>query len=295
MMLAVAAVVVGAASLAWACTPQAQITLSPQEGAPGSTVIVRGSQFVPDQPVQIYWGSSSGTPLGQATGPSFSKAVTIPENASAGVTNVVARSGVWEAKDAFKVVPNDPPPPSGPGGGSSNPPGGGGSKPGGAGQPTGNPNGTGQRDSGGPGGGPDRADRTGAPGSGGPATGAERSARGGLRSNPAVMKTRSGQVVFGGSVPVGAPQAAAGAIRSTRRSASGDLWSGFSSPARASLTPGLTDQAGAATPGAGLRVGIGLLSTGLVALFGGLLVAEVRRRRAAAARVAGQHPGERIR
>lgn len=85
----VAGLLVGGATLAWACTAQATIQLSPRWGEPGSTVVVDGRSFVDGGPVSIRWDSPSGPQLATATGPSFSTAVTVPD-VDAGVYYVVA-------------------------------------------------------------------------------------------------------------------------------------------------------------------------------------------------------------
>ena len=82
--------VVGVAALAWACTPQAYLYLSPtsvepsseQGGTAGATVTVTGTGFVPG-PVQI--SLDAGPTLATATGPEFSVAVRVPATAAAGV------------------------------------------------------------------------------------------------------------------------------------------------------------------------------------------------------------------
>lgn len=76
--IGVLAVVLASVSLAWACVPQASLTLSPTSGAAGSTVTAKGSGFTADQPVEIRWGSKTGPVLKTSTGPSFSVPITIP-------------------------------------------------------------------------------------------------------------------------------------------------------------------------------------------------------------------------
>lgn len=75
-MFAALAVMVGAAAIAWACTPQAIIYLGPSSTGPaGSTITVTGKGFIPG-PVEIRM--DSGAPLATATGPDFSVPVRIP-------------------------------------------------------------------------------------------------------------------------------------------------------------------------------------------------------------------------
>jgi len=89
-VFAALAVVVGAAALAWACTPQAYLYLSPSSIAPsaapggtaspaGATVTVTGKGFVPG-PVAIHL--DSGPALATATGPDFSIQVQLPAMAA---------------------------------------------------------------------------------------------------------------------------------------------------------------------------------------------------------------------
>lgn len=70
------------------------------------------------------------------------------------------------------------------------------------------------------------------------------------------------------------------------RTASGDLWSGFS-PAAGRSGPGLTSLPSTSSGSSDLAVGLGLLSAGLVALFAGFGVAELNRRRVVLTRKAG--------
>lgn len=87
--LCASAIVVGGGALAWACTPQAYITLSPRMGGPGTTVTVSGRSFVNNGPVEIRWESSTGMLLREARGPNFTVAITIPQS-DPGVYSVVA-------------------------------------------------------------------------------------------------------------------------------------------------------------------------------------------------------------
>lgn len=78
-LAAVAGLLVGGATLAWACTAQAHITLSPPSGPSGETITVYGGSFVDDGPVEIRWDGSGGPLLARATGPNFAVSVTIPD------------------------------------------------------------------------------------------------------------------------------------------------------------------------------------------------------------------------
>lgn len=96
VMLAVCgilAMLVGGASLAWACSPQAEVYLYPTEGRPGDTILVEGRRFN-EGTVQIYWTNDAGerTHLTSAQGPSFKQEVQVPASASPDVYYV---TGVW--------------------------------------------------------------------------------------------------------------------------------------------------------------------------------------------------------
>lgn len=105
----VAAVVLGAASFAWACTPQARVSgMSPDSGTPGSKTTLSAENFTPG-PVEIRWNGSSGRELATAQGPSFSVNVIIP-NVRPGFYTIVAvqRNGtsiVGKASSTFEVIP----------------------------------------------------------------------------------------------------------------------------------------------------------------------------------------------
>jgi hypothetical protein len=76
--------VVAAASLAWACVPQADyFGVSPASGPPGTDATVTGRGF-PEGQFEIRWDSSQGALLATANGPEFSVPVKIPA-ASPGV------------------------------------------------------------------------------------------------------------------------------------------------------------------------------------------------------------------
>lgn len=76
---------VGAAALAgvaFACTAQAYIVTQPGEATAGSTITVRGQQWVPDTPVEVYWVNSEGPHLGTAVpgeAGDFSIQVVVPD------------------------------------------------------------------------------------------------------------------------------------------------------------------------------------------------------------------------
>lgn len=81
MMLATAAV-------AWACSPNAYITLSASQGPAGDEITVEGKAFE-DGPVRVYW-EPNGELLHETSGPDFEVPVTIPEDADEGVGLITA-------------------------------------------------------------------------------------------------------------------------------------------------------------------------------------------------------------
>lgn len=121
---------------------------------------------------------------------------------------------------------------------------------------------------------------------------------GGSNARP-VVRGRSGERLFGGSTSpadgaggrsASSAEAAgvlgAGAASTSpppsEQSASGDLWSGFSSGPAGSLVPGPTHGAPGDGQSVQLGVGMALLGFGLVALLAGFGFAEIRRRRSLA-------------
>lgn len=109
----------GVAGLAWACTPQARITIAPNSGPAGAVTRVEGGAFH-EGPVEIRWDSSTGPLLGTATGPSFAVDITIPE-ARTGTHYVVAVAAgtIYKATAPFTLTSESgsPPPPAGDEGG----------------------------------------------------------------------------------------------------------------------------------------------------------------------------------
>lgn len=85
-------VALGGASLASACVPQPNlVVLQPRSsGPPGTEVTVEGVGLDPG-PAEVRWNGAGGPLLGEATGPSFSVPVKIPE-ASPGLYIVVVVS-----------------------------------------------------------------------------------------------------------------------------------------------------------------------------------------------------------
>lgn len=83
-ILGTVSVCLAMAALAWACTPQAFISLSPSSGPPGTAVTVSGHGFVAGGRVDIRMGAVNGAPIATATGATFAVTVTIPQSAAAG-------------------------------------------------------------------------------------------------------------------------------------------------------------------------------------------------------------------
>ena len=291
-----ATIVVGGA-LAWACSPDANISLSSGSGAAGSAVSVSGSEFTYNRSpaaVEIRWNSLNGPIIGRATGPHFSESVEIPEGATG--LNVIYAIGRGSNGDMagsdqkeFQVTAaggREQAPSGGAGEGSPVPvqPAPNRSSPTGRQAPAARPA---------PGGrqapavrpAPGRIPSTSAPrdGARSPATPA------GTRQPSASAAPSAG---FTGSAGVtaetgreagseaGGGQAGAPVHRSaSESSASGDLWSGFATDGTRSLTPPGAGVAAAVGTTSLQQVGSALLGFGLVALLAGAFVLELRRRR----------------
>lgn len=86
------AVMLGAATLAWACVPGPGFSVGPNAGPAGSSATAWGSGFR-DRPVEIRWNSEAGPVLAAGTpqNGSLSLPITIPGNAPPGVHYVVSR------------------------------------------------------------------------------------------------------------------------------------------------------------------------------------------------------------
>lgn len=98
------AIVIGGATLAWACSPQAGFELQPAAGAPLAEFTAEGYGFTPGTPVEVRWDSATGPLLATATGPSFSVAVTVPADASSEVHYVVAVAADGMQRGVFNVT-----------------------------------------------------------------------------------------------------------------------------------------------------------------------------------------------
>lgn len=259
-----AALMAGAA-FAWACTANATISLSPDRGPVGTEVTVTGAQFQPGAPVEIRWGSETGEVVAQTSVDAkgdFRTSFAVPEYPEDEAYTVVALSryttpsGVEmtaRAPKQFIVTgPADPATTSVTTSSAATTPAGGGA--------------TSATVAGGRGGTQAAVETTGTRGD---VFAVSDAAAGGTGSTPAVVATGSDRR---------SPEPA----RGTAASATSDLVSGFAS-ASPSLLPGLTSEPAASGSGApGLVPGIVLLATGLLALGGGVIAAEIRRRRAPA-------------
>lgn len=288
-----------AAGIAFACSPQANMALDQTSGAAGAQVVVSGSAFETDGPVEVRWGSARGPILATATGPSFSTAVTIPQ-ASPGVYAIIAvgydssnvRAGTAPATYELTGPPAaaadpapaeqapaataDPAPAAAP---VAQAPAGSTPTRTAASKPKSSP----AKKA------PASRPAASKPVVKAPARSQQTAASKPSSVNPPVVQTRSGRAVFGGSVaPVVEERAVARADR--KPAAKKAAVTPAKAPQQAAvkpvakspaLLPSASDpQVQTSSPGSTLMIGIGLLGIGLVAMFAGALVAQTRRRRA---------------
>jgi len=276
--------VVVPAAIAWACNPQAHVTLDKTSYSPGQTITAYGSYFTSNANITVT-GPGGSSAMTTSSGGSFSKSFTAPSQPGSYVISATRPTG-GAASAAFQVV-----------------------APAAKVAPT-----PAQTEAQSPGAATPRAPSFDNPsvvrserqrstaGSGGNSGGG-----GGTQTSPGntgsgsgggVVVTPSGSPVFVGSVPaasttgtfsaVPAPATAAGkaaakksAATASDQAATGYVWSGFA-PGK---TPSLStagDMVSEGDSGSGLGLGIALLAFGLLALVGGLTAAEVSRRRSAA-------------
>jgi len=313
--LAILAMTVAGAAIAWACTPTANVAAhggsgSPY-GAPGSQVTARGSGFVSGAPVEIRWTNSIGATvrdLGTASGPSFAVDATIP-SVPEGTYYIVATApdtdGTTRHAAAGFVVgeprSSSPPPDPAPNPGSDAPASGSPS----SGSPAAGSNPEATTAPGPTSGTTNRGDTPGAGPRGDPGSVGERAPSGRGDDTPRSTERRlsgggapvdnsggvttlpSGQAVYADSLGARGPDAvadgpgAAAASKSapSESSAGDDLWSGFSRD-----EPGIIGQAAspAAEPRSPLTWGMALGAFGLMVLMAGLSAAALRRRRSLA-------------
>lgn len=100
----------GLASFAWACTPQAEVApLAVQSGAPGTRIPVTGIAAKPG-PIEVRWNSPNGPVVATGaaaitpTGLTFATEVTIPEVEAGVYYLVVTTSDGGRARAAFEVL-----------------------------------------------------------------------------------------------------------------------------------------------------------------------------------------------
>ena len=314
LALAVLSLVVVGAGLAWACTPSAQLSVGPKEARSNELVTVRGTSFPEGDVVRLRWNGPQGELLNTVSlrddRDDFSTNVRIPADATPGPHVIIgvpsagtrAFGGNGDAgRISIQVTAprpsgGTPPPgrPDRPGDGRTDRPdlGRGGTSPD-ARDIRGRP-GRGERNR------PDRGRSAASPGA------RDTSGRGDRvpaisipqgRSAPGLGAGRPGSPESQapkssgidpspspGTTPGGtAPGGTASADRQAEGKSGGrNAWKGRRAGDAPSLTPDRDEEA-ATDPGLspGLAIGAGLLGFGLVALFAGFAVAEVRRRRLA--------------
>lgn len=273
--------VVAPAAIAWACNPQAHVTLDRTAYSPGQTITAYGSYFPGNANITVTGPSGSVSAKTSSLG-AFSVTFTAPSKSGSYVisatrpTGGAASAGFTVTAPAAKAVPapvqTEAPSAAAPKAPSFDSPGVVRSER--------------QRSTSGSGG-----------NDGGGSSGQTSPANTGSGSGGGVVVTPSGTPVFVGSAPAtssgtfatapatvdatSASKAAKGSSATSDQAATGYVWSGFA-PGR---TPSLStagDMVSESDSGSGLGLGIGLLAFGLVALVAGLTAAEVSRRRAAA-------------
>lgn len=288
---AVIAFVLSGASLAWACTRQSSLTITPGFGKAGSQAQVTGKGFVTGEPVEIRWNSTGGPVIGRAVGSNFTVAVTIPAGAGAGVYYVVATAPGTRGQIAFHVrstssAQSGDPAPDGGGETSGTADGSNGGTSGESGSNSAAASGGsgGSGTSGGSGQSGDlvfgEAETEAAPASGGQATAApaprsSAPATGSASAAKDAATTPAATAAPAGVTPVPGNDEEASV---SARSASADLWSGFSAGDAGSLTAPATEAPGSDDVNP-LAYGLALLSLGVLALGLGFGAAEVRRQR----------------
>ncbi len=317
LCLACAASVLASAAIAWACVPASYLWMEPAFGTPGKAVTVHGEQFEGGS-VEVRWGSETGPLLATAPSANFTATIEIP-SAADGVYTVLALTRnadgsirEW-ARTPFEVTSSSSAGSWGDGGYGQRPAEAGG-WPSPAPRPSPGPTASTPLPS--PRGGFTPGSASPVPQDAGRAllpqpVSSPRDRAGEPRTSltvPAQGRRGSKRAAFfAGSLPVAAPTVFfAGSLPSAVRadlggfavapartgsavtrgasegSATGeDLWSGFTDGNAPSLSGGGNDAIDLTDANdASLTVGVGLLGLGLVGVFGGLAVAELRRRRA---------------
>lgn len=109
LIFCVAAVILAAAGLAWACTAVPTLSADPNGGPAGTKVTINGNGFADGVPVDLRWNSPEGPIVGKANGQQFSVEVQIPANTAPGVYYLVGiqpsvRGILGRASDTFEVA-----------------------------------------------------------------------------------------------------------------------------------------------------------------------------------------------
>ena len=274
----VVTMVLGGAAVAWACTAASNVSgVFPSSGPAGTAVTVTGEGYSAGGPVEIRWGSETGLELATATGPNFAATVTIPGARAGSYALVVIDKTTGQTRSGFFTLtaPAAENPVEAP---EQNP----------VEAPEQNPAETPAPVDWAPG--TDSAPSVGTPvAADAPAAGAPAPLVRPRADVPARAATSP-------SAPAPAPQATAAPavadepalsvdeLSESALSVNGDLWSGFASGTDSSAGASLVDTAERSSSNSpALAIGIALLATGLVALFGGFATAAVTRRRRARA------------
>lgn len=265
---ALAMVLLVGAGLAWACTPAATLTATPNRAEPGDPVTVKGYEFPVGAPISVFWQSAQGEKLAEATGADFEAQVTIP-TVPDGTYILLAQAYGPDGRVSGKASAtftvggeSQEPVTSGKTSGASTSQGSGGSS-------------TTATDGG-------DSLEVAAPGK---QSGGDRPASSGAEV------TSAGDSVFTAGLPAAVPAATApgrdgrtGADRSTDLArpawAADDLFSGFEPVDGPAVS--VLDSREPATPGRELGLGVALLTAGLTALVAGAAAATLMRRKATA-------------
>jgi hypothetical protein len=265
VLIALAAVMVPAA-IAWACNPQAHISVNNTTYGPGETIAVSGSYFNSSTcGCTVSTSGSSAAANGSAwtatlTAPSQPGSYTVVAQAS-GADSHITRTASYQVLDTSA---------SGPAGSEQSSSGQTFKEPK-VGDTGGGVGGTG----GGVGGTGGGEPKVGGVGGGG---GSVQTGSGGPAFAGSVAATPGGSSFFSGAEGTASAATGQPTAQPSERAAVSDVWSGYA----AGKTPSLTS--GAAVPdgdtGSELSLGIVLLAVGLLALVAGLTTAEVMRRRA---------------
>lgn len=279
--------VVVPAAIAWACNPQAHISVGGGPYTPGQTVTTYGSYFPGGAQITVSTPSGPKT-VTASPGGAFSTSFVVPSRPGTYVISATRPTGgqasttfTVPAKTVAKAPASAPNQAETPGAAAPRAP------------SFDSPSvvrseredsgvGSGGNDGGGPG-------AQTSPGNTGSGSG-----------DPVVVQ--GGGLVFAGSAPATAPgtfatapattvagspataakgSSSGGAATPSEQAATGYAWSGFAPGRTASLTSA-GDMVSEGDAGSGLGLGIGLLAFGLLALVTGLTAAEVSRRRSAA-------------